>query len=332
MTAIPSTVARPPAAPSSAREALSRVSKAILRNRKATLGLVMFLVLLFAALFPDVITSKPWNESVVSPDAVTQCLYDAAALGKVPNCAQLPPTWPDYPLGTTQLNYDVLSQLVHATGVTLFATLLISLLVTAISVVIGITAAYAGGRVDMALSLTTDVFLVIPALPLLIVLSTYLASGGIAAIVFVMTITSWAFGARQLRAQGLSIRSKEFLEAARVRGERRWYVIFAEILPNMLPLIVAAFLGTSVYVVATMAGLQFLGFGNVGDTLTWGTMIYQSQQAMSLESGNLWWLLSPIIAVAFMGTSFALLNYAFDEIANPALRKTHRRRRGKPAA
>jgi peptide/nickel transport system permease protein len=81
-----------------------------------------------------------------------------------------------------------------------------------------------------------------------------------------------------------------------------------------------------------MAGLQFLGFGNVGDTLTWGTMIYQSQQAMALESGNIWWLLAPIIAVAFMGTSFALLNYAFDEIANPALRKTTRRRRGRSAA
>ncbi len=331
MAAIDTTLTRKPPS-SSSHQAVARVSKAILRNRKATLGLVMFLILLFVALFPDLITSKPWNESVVPPAVIAQCQQDAVAAGKVPNCSQFPPTWPDYPLGTTQLNYDVLSQLVHATGVTLFTTLLISLLVTAISVVVGVTAAYAGGRGDLGLSFTTDVFLVIPALPLLIVLSTYLASGGIAAIVFVMTITSWAFGARQLRAQGMSIRSKEFLEAARVRGERSWYVIFAEILPNMLPLIVAAFLGTSVYVVATMAGLQFLGFGNVGDTLTWGTMIYQSQQSMALESGNIWWLLSPIIAVAFLGTSFALLNYAFDEIANPALRKSNRRRRAQPAA
>jgi peptide/nickel transport system permease protein len=331
MTAIDASVTRPPTS-TSTREALSRVSKAILRNRKATLGLVMFLVLLFVALFPGVITSKPWNESAVSSDVIAQCQQDAVAAGKVPNCSQFGPSWPNFPLGTTQLNYDVLSQLVHATGVTLFATVLISLLVTTISVLIGITAAYAGGKTDTGLSLLTDVFLVIPALPLLIVLSTYLEGGGIAAIVFVMTVTSWAFGARQLRAQGLSIRSKEFLEAARVRGERRWYVILVEILPNMLSLIVAAFLGTSVYIVATMAGLQFLGFGNVGDSLTWGTMIYQSQQAMSLESGNLWWLLSPIIAVAFMGTSFALLNYAFDEIANPALRKTNRRRRGQRPA
>jgi peptide/nickel transport system permease protein len=330
MTAIDAPATRPPTA-GSVREAFRRVSKAVLRNRKATLGLVMLLILLSVALFPDLITSKPWNASVVAKEVVTKCKFDAAAQGKVPNCAQYLPKFPDYPLGTTQLNYDVLSQLVHATGVTLFVTVLISLLVTAVSVVIGVTAAYTGGKTDTVLSLFTDVFLVIPALPLLIVLSTYLQGGGIAAIVFVMTVTSWAFGARQLRAQGLSIRAKEFLEAARVRGERRWYVIGVEILPNMLSLIVAAFLGTSVYVVATMAGLQFLGFGNVGDSLTWGTMIYQSQQASSLTSGNIWWLMAPILAVAFMGTSFALLNYAFDEIANPALRKTHRRSRGRAA-
>jgi peptide/nickel transport system permease protein len=328
---IDTTVMRPPTS-TSPRDAVTRLSKAVLRNRKATLGLVMFVFLLFVSVFPDVITSKPWNEPVVARAAISQCQQGAVALGRVPSCAQFTPSWPQYPLGTTQLNYDVLSQLVHAASVTLFSTLLISLLVTAISVVIGVTAAYVGGAVDMVLSFVTDVFLVIPALPLLIVLSTYLQGGGIAAIVLVMTVTSWAFGARQLRAQGLSIRAKEFLEAARVRGERRWYVIFVEIMPNMLSLVVAAFLGTSVYVVATMAGLQFLGFGNVGDSITWGTMIYQSQQAMSLESGNLFRLLAPILAVAFMGTSFALLNYAFDEIANPALRKTNRRRRGNGAA
>jgi len=188
VAAIENPVARPTSTASG--DAVGRISKAVLRNRKATLGLVMFLLLLFVALFPDVVTNQPWNESVVPPEVVAKCQLDAVAAGKVPNCAQFPPTWPDYPLGTTQLNYDVLSQLVHATGVTLFATLLISLLVTAISVVVGVTAAYAGGRGDMGLSFVTDVFLVIPALPLLIVLSTYLASGGIAAIVFVMTITS----------------------------------------------------------------------------------------------------------------------------------------------
>src|SRR5512135_3400905 len=103
MTAIDASLTRPPTTPSSSREAVSRVSKAILRNRKATLGLVMFLVLLFVALFPDLITSKPWNESVVPDDVVTQCQMTAVSQGKVPNCSQFPPSWPAYPLGTTQL-------------------------------------------------------------------------------------------------------------------------------------------------------------------------------------------------------------------------------------
>ena len=180
---------------------------------------------------------------MVPPAVIAQCRLDAVAAGQGAQLLAVPADLAVLPWARPQLNYDVLSQLVHATGVTLFATLLISLLVTAISVVVGVTGGVCRRKGDLGLSLLTDVFLVIPALPLLIVLSTYLASGGIAAIVFVMTITSWAFGARQLRAQGLSIRSKEFLEAARVRGERRWYVILVEILPNMLSLIVAAFLG-----------------------------------------------------------------------------------------
>lgn len=312
--------------------ALTRITKAVLRNRKATLGLVMFLFLLFVSLFPDLITKVDPTSNVVPEDVFMKCQTDAIAAGQAAvNCAQFQASWPQFPLGTTQLNQDVFSQLIHATGTTLFTTVLISLLVTTISVVIGVTAAYVGGIVDTVLSFITDTFLVIPALPLLIVLATYLQGGGLAAIVLVMTITSWAFGARQLRAQGMAIRSKDFLEAARVRGERRWYIILVEILPNMLSLVVAAFLGTSVYVVATMAGLQFLGFGTVGDTMTWGTMIYQAQQAMALESGNAWWVIAPILAVALLGTCFALLNYAFDEIASPALRKTGRRR-VKPAA
>ena len=98
----------------------------------------------------------------------------------------------------------------------------------------------------------------------------------------------------------------------------------------MLSLVVASFLGSAVYTVATAAGLQFLGLGN-GSEITWGTMLHFAQQNGAIESGNALWALAPGGAVALLGTSFALLNYAFDEIGNPALRRT-RRRRGTPAA
>ena len=101
-------------------------------------------------------------------------------------------------------------------------------------------------------------------------------------------------------------------------------------IPYIPFLLVASFLGLAVFVVGFAAGLQFLGLGNSTE-LTWGTMLYYSQQNGALESGNALWMLAPGAAVAILGTGFALLNYAFDEIGNPALRPV-RRRRAKPAA
>ena len=291
------------------RDAAGRLVQAIVRNRKATIGLVLLGLITIVALFPAQIA--PYD-----PLAAT---FEMQA---GPSAEHL--------LGTTQVGEDVFSQLVWGTQLTLLITVAVGLLVTLVAVVIGVSAAYIGGAVDGGLSLAIDIFLIIPTLPLLIVMSSYLEGSGSIAIIAVLCVTGWAFGARQLRAQGLSMRTADFLEAARARGERRAYIIAVEILPNMLSLIVACFLGVAVYTVATAAGLQFLGLGNSGE-ITWGTMLHFAQQNGALESGNPYWALGPGAAVAVLGTAFALLNYAFDEIASPALRAT-RRRRGKPAA
>jgi peptide/nickel transport system permease protein len=297
-------VGRSASRPSSYRDAVTRVGRAILRNRKATIGLVLLLFITFVAMFPGQLA--PYD-----PQAA---IFDMQA---APSSAHL--------LGTTQVGEDVFSQLIWGTRLTLVITVSVGLIVTFISVLVGVTAAYVGGTVDSGLSLLTDIFLIIPTLPLLIVLSTYLEGSGTIAIIAVLCVTGWAFGARQLRAQGLAIRTKDFLEAARARGERRPYIVLVEILPNMLSLVVASFLGSAVYTVATAAGLQFLGLGNSGE-ITWGTMLHFAQQNGALESGNPFWALAPGAAVALLGTAFALLNYAFDEIASPALRATRRRR------
>ena len=189
--------------------------------------------------------------------------------------------------------------------------------------IVGITAAYIGGLTDRVLTIITDVFLIIPVLPLLIVLASYL-SPGVGSLIIVLSITSWAFQARQLRSQGLSLRNRDFLLAARARGERSLYIILVEI-------VVASFLSLAVFVVGFAAGLQFLGLGNSGE-LMWGTMLYQAQQGAALESGNAWWALAPGAAVALMGAGFALVNYAFDEIGNPALRPVRRKKRARAAA
>ena len=291
-------------------EAPSRFMRAVLGNRKATAGVVILLIVVFVAAFP----------SLIAPD-------DPQATSYLPN---LNPSG-SHLLGTTQLGQDVFSQLIYSTRATLLVTLIVSAIATLISMVIGVTAAYLGGLTDRVLTVVTDVFLILPVLPLLILLAAYLPPG-VTSLVIVLTITSWAFQARQLRSQGLSIRNRDFLVSARVRGERAIYIIFVEIVPTMTSLLAASFLALAVFEVGFAASLQFLGLGN-SSQLMWGTMLYNAQANAALESGNAWWALAPGAAVAFMGTGFALVNYAFDEIGNPALRPLRRRRRrGRSAA
>jgi peptide/nickel transport system permease protein len=290
------------------RRAPNRFLRAVIGNRKAAAGALILFVVAFAAAFPG----------LIAPDDPQAIIY---AQNAGPSSAHL--------LGTTQLGQDVFSQLVWSTRLTLLVTVIVSAIATFISMIVGVTAAYVGGITDRVLTVLTDVFLILPVLPLLILLAAYL-SPGITSLVIVLTITSWAFQARQLRSQGLSLRNRDFLVAARARGERSIYIILVEIVPTMTSLLAASFLALAVFEVGFAASLQFLGLGN-SSQLMWGTMLYNAQQAAALESGNALWALAPGIAVAFLGAGFALTNYAFDEIGNPALRPV-RRRRGRAAA
>ena len=285
-----------------------RFIRAVLGNRKAAVGAAILLVMVFVAAFPG----------LIAPDDPQAAVY---AQNAGPSSAHL--------LGTTQLGQDVFSQLIWSTRETLIVTLLVTAIATFLSTIIGVTSAYVGGITDRVLTVLIDVFLILPVLPLLILLAAYLPPG-VTSLTIVLCITSWAFQARQLRSQGLSLRNRDFLLAARARGERGIYIIMVEIVPTMTSLIAASFLSLAVYVVGFAASLQFLGLGN-SSTLMWGTMLYNAQQSSALEAGNVWWALAPGAAVALLGAGFALLNYAFDEIGNPALRPV-RRRRGRTAA
>ena len=107
-----------------------------------------------------------------------------------------------------------------------------------------------------------------------------------------LVVTGWSYGANQLRAQTLSLRNRDFLESARVRGERRSYIIVVEVLPTMTSLIVANFLGAALYSVLTAAGLQFLGLGDP-NSISWGTMLYWSQNQQALQTGMPLWSIAP---------------------------------------
>jgi peptide/nickel transport system permease protein len=277
----------------------------VLRNRKALTGLILFLIFVVLAAVPRLFTS----------------VTDPNRLAFAP---ALPPSG-DHLLGTTALGQDIWAQLVYGTRQSLVIALVAGFFATVLSVLVGVSAAYLGGIADEILSMITNVFLIIPTFPLIIILATYAGKGTLAVVLIVLVVTGWSYGANQLRAQALSLRNRDFLESARVRGERRSYIILAEMLPTMTSLIVANFLGAALYSVLTAAGLQFLGLGDP-NSISWGTMLYWSQNQQALQSGMPLWSIAPGLCVALLGISFALLNYAFDEIGNPALRPVRRRR------
>jgi peptide/nickel transport system permease protein len=289
----------------SSRRRGSGLFAAIRSNRKATVGTVLLAIFFVLAAFPQ------WFTSVADPN---DHAYDLL----------LPPS-SEHLLGTTAFGQDIYAQLVWGTRQSLVIAVVVGGLATVLSVLVGVSAAYLGGTADSVLSGITDVFLVVPTFPLIIVIAAYAGKGNLTVMIGVLVLTGWAYGARQLRAQALSLRNRDFLESARVRGERRSYIILFEVLPTMTSLILANFLGSALYAVLTAAGLQFIGLGD-NNSLSWGTMLHWAQSNSALHIGAPLWVIVPGLCVALLGASFALLNYAFDEISNPALRPVRRPR------
>jgi peptide/nickel transport system permease protein len=280
-----------------------RFLKAITRSPKAATGTVLLAIFVLLALIPGVFARD-------SPTA------EAYTRNLGPSSAHL--------LGTTGLGQDVFAQAVYGTRQVLEIAFAAGLASTLIAAVIGVAAAYLGGWADGLLNLFTDVVLVIPLFPLLIVIAAYVHSSGTGVLIAVLTFTGWSYTARQLRSQALSLRNRDFLAAARVRGERAWYIIAVEILPTMSSLLVAAFLVNALYDVLFASSLQFVGLGDP-NSISWGTMLYWAQNNEALQAGYYLQAIVPGACIGLLGAAFALLNYAFDEIGNPALRPVRRR-------
>jgi peptide/nickel transport system permease protein len=229
-------------------------------------------------------------------------------------------------LGTTDTGQDVLAQLVDGSRVSLIVGFVAAAISTLVAVAIGLSSAFLGGIWDEVLSTITNVFLVLPALPLAIVLAGYLHGAGTLAISVVISVTAWPWSARILRAQTLSMRRRDYIQAARLIGESTPRIIWSEIVPNEIPLIAAQFLTTVLYAILIQAGLAFLGVGSV-TTWSWGTMLYWAQNASALSANAWWWFVPPGLCLALLGTGLALMNFGVDEGANPRLGGRTRQRR-----
>ncbi|HEX4705055.1 MAG TPA: ABC transporter permease [Pseudonocardiaceae bacterium] len=221
--------------------------------------------------------------------------------------------------GTTQIGQDVFTQLVDATRATLAIGALSAVIATVVSVGVGVGGGFAGGVADEALSLVSNVALVIPQLPLVILIAAYVRHTGIWSVVLVIALTSWAASARILRAQTLSLRGRDYVLAARAYGERPWRIVVVELIPNELPIIVSQFIYAAIAAILTQSTLSFLGLADPSQ-LTWGNILFFAQNDSALASGAWWWFVPPGLCIALVGTALSMLNFGLDEVLNPRLR------------
>jgi peptide/nickel transport system permease protein len=274
------------------------------RSPKIIIGLAILLAFVVIAIFGPMIAPYDPSASLTSSSGVPQ----------PPSAAHL--------LGTTQLQQDVLSQLLVGARTTMIVAFTSGAVATILAVVIGVSAGYFGGLADDLLSMLINVFLVLPALPLLIVLTGFLSSSSSAndlLISLIISITGWGWGARVLRVQTLTLRKQDFVESARLIGERSWRIIAMEILPGLVPIVASSFLFTVIYAIGVYTSLAFLGLINATHW-SWGTMLFWAQQSSAAQSHEWWWFIPPGLAVALLGTALALLNFGIDEFINPRLR------------
>ena len=268
-------------------------------NGKARVGLAVLLFFVLVAIFAPVIANH-------SPTASNFPPY------KNPDAKN----W----LGTTGNGQDVFSQMVYGTRVSLLVGLGAGLLATLVALVIGLVAGYRPGLVDEILSFGTNLALVIPALPLMIVLSAYLKSNSVWTTLLVIGFTGWATGARVMRSQAATLRTRDYVTAAVFSGERVLRVVFREILPNMVSLAAASFFGAATAAVIAAASLEFLGLGNP-NAVSWGSILYWAENDNALLTGQWVLVFAPGLAIVLLALSFILINFGIDALSNPRLRE-----------
>ena len=323
-----------PAPRTGRRFAIPRWVILLMSDRKAAVGLFILAFFVLTSIFaPMIWTGNPMRGDWTAPPQVG------------PSSAH----W----LGTDSINNDIFLQVINGGRDTLYVGFAVAVVCTLVSVGVGLSAGYFGGWVDEVLGMITNVFLVMPGLPLCIVLASYIKSpkvitlpifglgnwdlpipqwmAGEMPVVGVLSFISWAWGARVLRSQALSLRSKDFVMAAVVSGESAWRIVWFEMLPNMISLVTSSLIGTCSYAIITSVALKFLGLGSNG-IVSWGTTLYYAQNGSAIENGAWWTYIPAGMCIALTVTALTLINFGVDAISNPRLRVDKMKTQPKPSA
>lgn len=272
-----------------------------LASTKVRFGLVVLAFFVLLAVF------GPWLNHMLGLDPQAN---DMSAIAQPPGG--------NHPLGTDQFGQDILAQVIAGARGSMYVGLVGAVVSTLIAILVGVPAGYYGGRVDGALNFLTNIFIVMPVLPLIMIVAGYLQGTSLTVIALIIGFFGWSGGARTLRAQSMSIANRDFVRAMRMLGERGRRLVFAEVLPHLTGLIASMFLHAMIGAIMAQAGLAFLGISS--PSINWGTVIQSAQQQGAVLRGMWWWFVPPALCIALLGTAAAMINFGVDELANPKLR------------
>jgi len=221
-------------------------------------------------------------------------------------------------LGTDYMGRDLWSRVIYAVKASLIIGLTAAVTGVVVGTVIGVSAGYLGGIVDQVLMRLTDMFIVMPYIPLMIIMASILGRSLLTTIL-VISITNWSWTARIVRSETLSIRERPFVERARAIGATDFHIMLHEILPNVTPLVMANAILAVAGAIISAAVLSFIGLGDP-TMISWGGILSEAFTYNAVVRGAWWYFVPPGICIVLLSLSFAFIGHALDDVLNPRLR------------
>lgn len=276
---------------------LDQVKTLVRQNKLAVFSAILIVLIILAAVFAPVVA--PY-------DHLKQSLTDRL---QHPSAAH----W----LGTDELGRDVLSRIIFGARISLTIGLVPTLISMAIGTVLGMCAGFYGGKIDFFIMRLADVMLAFPSL-LLAMVVMYTMGGGLINIFIALSLVNWASTARVVRSQTLSLKEKEYVEAARSIGVKRWTIMFRHILPNCLPSLIVLFTLNIPSAILSEASLSFLGVGAQPPSASWGLMVVRGKKYLFTEP---WLSIAPSVAIMVIVMAFNFLGDGLRDVIDPYLKE-----------